>query len=279
VKGEVDLLASLSTDLVPVLKASKDVVVTPNDPLGYQLFLVINHLQPPFDKKEAREALLWAVKQNEFMTSIDADPKNWEECAAVFGCGTPNESKAGGAPLLKGDIAKAKALLKQAGYDGRPIAVMDPTDNPTLHPPALVAGETLRRMGMAVDVQAMDWSTLTQRRASKVPVAQGGWNLFITNAAITGISNPLLHVYVRNCDQAWYGWPCDARIPELTKKWSLESDPAKRKQLVDELQRIHLESVTYVPLGQYRNLIAYRKSISGVIPGPALVFWNMEKKG
>jgi peptide/nickel transport system substrate-binding protein len=195
----------------------------------------------------------------------------------VFGCGTPNESAAGGASLRSGDVGKAKSLLKQAGYDGRPIIIMDPTDNPTLHAPALVAGETLRRMGMAVDVQAMDWSTLTQRRASKAPVAQGGWNIFVTNSTITGISNPLLHVYVRNCDQAWYGWACDPRIPELTRQWGFESDPVKRKQMVDELQRLHLENVTYVPLGQYRNVIAYRKSITGVIPGPALVFWNMEK--
>jgi peptide/nickel transport system substrate-binding protein len=36
--------------------------------------------------------------------------------------------------------------------------------------------------------------------------------------------------------------------------------------------------VTYVPLGQYRNVIAYRKAQTGDIPGPALIYWNIEKK-
>jgi peptide/nickel transport system substrate-binding protein len=277
VKGEIDLLASLSTDLIPFLQTSKDVIVTPNDPLGYQLFMVVNHLQPPFDKPEARRALLHGIKQSDFLASVDADPQHWRECAAVFGCGAPNESKAG-TEQFSYDLNAAKTLLKQANYDGRPLVVMDPTDNPTLHPPALVAADALKKLGANVDLQAMDWSTLTQRRASKAPTSEGGWNVFITNATITGIENPLLHIYVRNCDQAWYGWACDPKIPELTRAWGSESDPTKRRQIIDELQRLHLTDVTYVPLGQYRNVIAYRKGMKGLIASPALFFWNIEKE-
>ena len=45
-----------------------------------------------------------------------------------------------------------------------------------------------------------------------------------------------------------------------------ESDAMKRKQMVDELQRLHLENVTCVPLGHYRNVTAYRTTIKGIIP-------------
>ena len=58
----------------------------------------------------------------------------------------------------------------------------------------------------------------------------------------------------------------------------LESDPAKRRQLVDELQGVHLDSVTYVPLGRYRPAIIHRKELTGLIPGPALFYWNIQKK-
>jgi peptide/nickel transport system substrate-binding protein len=275
-KGEVDLLESPSNDLLAPLEASPQITVAPNDPLGYQLFLVINHLQPPFDNKAARQALMHAVKQSEFMAAAIGDPKRWSECPAIYGCGAPNDTKAG-SELLAYDLDKAKALLKEAGYDGRPIAVLDPTDNATLHGGALMLRETLIRLGAAADVMALDWSTLLQRRASKNAPPQGGWNLFVTNATVTGISSPLLNTFNRNCEQAWYGWACDPRIPELTKQWTLETDPDKRKQLTDALQRAQLESVTNVPLGQYRNVIAYRKTLSGVIPGPALFYWNIEK--
>ena len=41
--------------------------------------------------------------------------------------------------------------------------------------------------------------------------------------------------------------------------------------------RVHVEQVTSIPLGQYRSVIAHRRSLRGVIPGPALFHWNVEK--
>jgi peptide/nickel transport system substrate-binding protein len=275
--GEVDLLESPSNDLVRTIENNADLVVAPNDPLGYQLFMIVNHLHPPFDKKEARQALMWGIRQTDYLQAVIGDAKRYTPCPAVYGCGGPNESRVGGEALLGYDLDKAKALLKAAGYDGKPIVVMDPADNSVLHPAALMTAQTLRRIGAVADTQAMDWSTLTQRRASKNLPTQGGWNLFVTNATLTGIANPLLHIFAKNCDEAWYGWPCDKRIVDLSRQWALETDAAKRKQITDELQRVHMENVSYIPLGQYRSVIAYRKALKGVLPGPALFYWNVEK--
>jgi pimeloyl-ACP methyl ester carboxylesterase len=49
------------------MEASPQVTVAQNDPLGYQLFMAVNHLHPPFDKKEARQALMLGVKQADFL--------------------------------------------------------------------------------------------------------------------------------------------------------------------------------------------------------------------
>jgi peptide/nickel transport system substrate-binding protein len=149
---------------------------------------------------------------------------------------------------------------------------MDPADNGQLHPGALIAAETLRRLGMTVDLQTMDWSTLTVRRAQKI-----GWNLFVTNATVTGIANPLLDNYAKQCDDAWYGWPCNTHIADLTRAWSLETDPTQRERIQRELERAHIEQVTLIPVGQYQSVIAARKSLTGIIPGPALFYWNIDK--
>lgn len=275
ITGEMDVLESPAPDLIGMLKSSIAIDVRPNDPLGYTLFMVINHLQPPFDTLESRQALAMAVDQAGFMQATVGDRTPWRKCAAMFGCGTADGSDAG-AGAIGGDMAQARALFAKH-YDGRPIVVMDPSDNATLHPGALVAAETLRQLGAKVDLQAMDWSTLTQRRASKKPASDGGWNIFVTNATITGIANPLLNTFAKNCGDAWYGWPCDERIAKLTNEWAEETDPAKRRAIDEELQRLHLEQVTYVPLGQYRSVIAARKNLTGIIPGPALFYWNVEK--
>ncbi|WP_421995084.1 hypothetical protein [Roseococcus sp.] len=44
-----------------------------------------------------------------------------------------------------------------------------------------------------------------------------------------------------------------------------------------ELNRLHIESVTTIPLGQYRSSIAYREQLRGFIPAPAVFYWNIEK--
>ena len=226
--GEFDLLESPAPDLVQVLQRAVGVTAAPNDPLGYQLFMVLNHLHPPFDKVEARRALLSAVRQSDFMNATAGDRLPWRECAAVFGCDAdePAQRDTLGWPAY--DPAKGAEMLRAAGYDGRPIVVMDPADNAVLHPGALLAADALRRIGANVDLQAMDWSALVQKRASKEPPAKGGWNAFVTNATITGISNPLLNTFARHCDEAWFGWPCNPRVGALIRAWTFETDPAAR---------------------------------------------------
>ena len=277
IAGEFDLLESPAPDLIPLLRKSNGVVAEPNDPLGYQLFMVLNHLLPPFDKLPARQALLMAVKQSDFLLATVGDKEPWRECAAAFGCTASGESemRALGWPAF--DVAKATALFASSGYDGRPVVVMDPADNAVLHAPALVAANTLRAIGAKVDLQSIDWSTLVQRRASKSPTDQGGWNVFVTNATVTGISNPLLDNFAGNCEQGWYGWPCNPKAVALKDAWARETDPAKRQVIATELERLILDDVTLIPLGQYRSLIAYRNNLKGIIPGPALFYWNVEK--
>ena len=130
------------------------------------------------------------------------------------------------------DAEKAKSMIEAAGAGSQSVTLMDPADNSTLHPAALIATQSLRRVGFDVQVEAMDWSTLTQRRASKKPPDEGGWNVFITNATATGIANPLTHNFVKNCEQAWYGWPCDPRIVELSRDWASRDRPEDKRHAI-----------------------------------------------
>ena len=38
----------------------------------------------------------------------------------------------------------------------------------------------LTRIGFNVDLQAMEWGSVVQRRASREPIDKGGWNIFYT---------------------------------------------------------------------------------------------------
>ena len=65
-----------------------------------------------------REAVLNLVDQKNYMRAAAGDPKYWRTCAALFGCGTPNETVAGASDLLHApDFVKAKALIMPSQSD------------------------------------------------------------------------------------------------------------------------------------------------------------------
>ena len=127
--GEIDYLQNPAMDTYPVLKANPKVRFVTVDPTGSMVWIRPNHLQPPFDNPKARQALLHAIDQTAILQAIGAPAENARPfCGSFFMCGTPMETSAGTAGLEKPDLEKAKALLKESGYDGRPVIFMQPSD-------------------------------------------------------------------------------------------------------------------------------------------------------
>src|SRR5436305_2475550 len=117
--GEADWFEQPPQDILPVFAANKDISVAITDPFGSIGVLRFNHLLPPFDNPKMREAVLNLVDQKDYMRAVAGDEKYWKSCDALFICGTPLASEAGADELLHGpNVAKAKELIKEAGYKG-----------------------------------------------------------------------------------------------------------------------------------------------------------------
>ncbi len=69
------------------------------------------------------------------------------------------------------DYDRTKRELQAAGYKDEKIVLMVPSDVPFLNAASDVAADMMKRAGMNVDYQAVDWGTAVQRRASKNPPA------------------------------------------------------------------------------------------------------------
>ena len=54
------------------------------------------------------------------------------------------------------------------------------------------------------------------------------------------------------------------------------ADQAKRKQLAEEIQRVALDEVAYVPWGEWSLPTAFRKNVQGVPKFVVPVFWNVK---
>ena len=280
ISGEVDYIESPPVDLLPLLEAADDVKVEVFNKLCNQLMFRLNHLHPPFNNVKARRAALAAIDQIGFLKAVIGDPRYYKECPAMFMCGSSLATDKGADIIMKSDYALSKKLLKEAGYDGTPIVVMQSTDVDVLNNLGPTAAQHLRRGGFKVDLQAMDWQTLVARRAKKDKPADGGWNVFMTSWTGTDILNPILAAGFNagGAEKGWFGWPDDAKMEALRDQFAKETDPAKQKAIAEAIQVRAMEVVTHGHGGQWTKPAAWSTDLSNVIGGPFPIFWNLTKK-
>jgi peptide/nickel transport system substrate-binding protein len=81
-----------------------------------------------------------------------------------------------------------------------------------------------------------------------------------------------------SCDKAMFGWPCDETIEKFRDQFAKESDSAKQKQIVEDLQKYWVDHPTHVNVGQWYAPIARRNTVEGNMIAPVTVFWNVTKK-
>ena len=113
--GEVDWWEQLPPDLIPVLAKNKGIKVENIDPLGSMGMIRFNFLYPPFNNPKMRQALLYAVDQNDYVVGIAGDPKNGRTCYSYFTCGTPLSSEVGAERRMYLPFAALAALAVVGG--------------------------------------------------------------------------------------------------------------------------------------------------------------------
>jgi len=275
INGEVDYFESPANDLMPLLESNEGITVEINDPLGNIGFSRFNHLLPPFDNADVRRAAIMAMKQDDYMQGAVGDQKFWKTCYSVYPCGTPLQNDMGSDVMKTGDLEKAKAALVAANYDGTPVVIMQPTDIPLLSAFSLITAEKLRNIGMKVDVQAMDWSTLTSRRAKRDPVADGGWNIFHTWWIGADVIDPMAIAFSGDPEKGWFGWPKDADLETARSAYAKATTAEEKKASAEKVQERLWAIGASGHLGQFFVPVAYRNNVKGLIKSPVQFFWNM----
>jgi peptide/nickel transport system substrate-binding protein len=277
--GEVDWWETPLSDLVPVLKASKDINVGIGDPLGNIGAFRMNHLFPPFNNLKVRQAVATALNQEDYMRAIVGDDdKLWKPLPGFFTPGTPGYTEAGGDMFKMKNVAAAKKLLAESGYKGEPVTCVVAQDMAATKSMGDVTAELLKSIGMNVDFVATDWGTVGARRAQKTPPGQGGWSMFHTWHAGADCINPSSYTAIRaNGDKAWFGWPDVPAVETEVTNWFNAKSAAEEKAAIDRLNKAAVENVVYVPTGFYLGYQAWRKNVSGVTSGPIPFAWGVSK--
>ncbi len=278
--GEVDWWENPISDLVPVLRRNRNILVDIADPLGNIGSFRMNHLHPPFNHVKARRAILMAMSQEDYMRALVGDDERlWRPLPGFFTPGTPLYTEEGG-DILKGprDLDGAKRLLAESGYSGQPVTCIVAQDQSITKAQGDVTADLLKRLGMNVDFVATDWGTVGQRRAMKNPPGQGGWQVFHTWHAGADCVNPASYNAVRGTgDNAWFGWPTSQATEAAIAEWFEAPDLEAEKRAIAKVNRAAMEDVVYAPTGFFLSYTAWRRNVTGIQKGPLPFFWGVGK--
>ena len=178
--------------------------------------------------------------------------------------------------------AKARELLKQSGYDGKPITILHATDIHVMNQSVLVIAKQLREIGFNVQLASSDWGGVVARRSNKNPPAQGGWNVFFTWGGGNATSSPIsLTGHAANGDKAWFGWPSNELHEQLRNEWAAAPTVEARREVTRRMNRNMMEYVHDIKTGQWTQPAAYRSDrLKGILPVPEVIpWWNVERIG
>ncbi|MCC7281377.1 MAG: ABC transporter substrate-binding protein [Acetobacteraceae bacterium] len=278
--GEVDFVEQPPIDTIAALESDPDIKTAIVAPLGNVGWIRLNFLYPPFNNAKARQAVLWSVNQADHMKATFVEERYYRTCGSLFTCGTPMENDANTEWFKKGpSVERAKALLRESGYNGEPVTLLQATNILYMSNAAQILAQELRAIGMNIQMIPMDWSGVVQRRAVKAPPAQGGWNIFITSADGLSVSNPIwLAGHAATGERGWFGWPTDERHEQLRDAWVKAPDLEHRQTIAREMQDNAWNFVPHAYFGQWSAPVAYRANVTGwPITAGVRPLWNVTK--
>lgn len=119
--AEIDYVQMPLIDLFPPLKQDANVALIEASRPGRQLVFRFNWLTKPFDHAKNRQAAWYALNQEDFLKGFIGNADYYETCHSIFACNTRWQTEIGMDSLVRSDVARAKALLQEAGYDSTPV--------------------------------------------------------------------------------------------------------------------------------------------------------------
>ncbi len=268
--NEIDWWENPTVDLIPSLQRNRNLVLENKDPAGSIGCLRFNHLIPPFDNVKLRQAVQMAMSQKDIMEAVaGAVPSMIRVPSGMFIPGSPLATDEGFDMVRTwGNIEAAKKAVIESGYKGERIVVLSATSIPSIWQMAQVANDVLKRIGLNIDLVAVEWGTVVQRRASQETIDKGGWNIFYTYLGGNGNLSPAgMSAQRGNGKAAWFGWPTMPKVEELREAWFEAPTIDAQKDLVRQMQREMWANVPYANLGSYVGFTGYHSYLKGMRDG------------
>ncbi len=242
-------------DTVRLMKdANYNVMVSKNPSVFLSFFF--NTSQPPFDRKEVRQALAYAIDRKRIvqnvmqgLTAPEALP--WATSSPAFDA-AKNESFAF-------DPARAKSMLAAAGASNVEFEILYSVARPEHQAMANIFQGDLAQIGVKATLKSAELASYFSQ------VQAVSYNGMAAGSGVSSQLQPqtlLLGVYhspVVNLS----GYKSEAWA-QLVDAVSSELDPSKRKDLYQQIDQFLLDEAWNLPVTHSPNRVATRKTVNGL---------------
>jgi peptide/nickel transport system substrate-binding protein len=277
-KGDIDIARNLQPDDIKGLAGNNDIKIE-KKAKGAVYYLGLNQKNKYLKIPQVRQAFKYLIDYKGMVSTIlDGRATIHQSFLPKGFLGALEETP------FSLNVAKAKALLKEAGLEGGFSVTMDTRNNEPTTSMGLAIQASLAYAGIKLEIIPGEGKqTLTKYRARNHDIYIGRWGPDYmdphTNAD-TFARNPDNSDNAKSKPLAWRNaWA----IPEMTKKADaavLESDGAKRAEMYLALQREHQQVSPFVIMFQDIEILGRRSNVNGFILGPSFDsnFYHMTTK-
>jgi len=268
--GQFDYADQLPVESISrVEKAGASVVPILTKSFGFP-YLVLNTKEGVLASPAMRQAVQTAFGPGEMMAAAFGDTRFFSIESNHFPQGTPYYSQAGADKYNRRDAAAARDMAAKAGYNGQPVRIMASRQYEFHYNMALVMAEELKRAGMKVELQVVDWATLVQRRNDPKL-----WDIYVTHSG--QFPEPMLSP-PQLSDGAPGWWSSPAKQTVLAA-FNQEMDPVKRGALWGKVQQVVYDEVPYINVGKFNSLSGRAQRLQNYTPSAWPFFWNTAVTG
>ena len=277
--GDALMIKDVPTQEITTLKDRSDFHI---DPILGTYYLDLNTTLDEFKDPKVREALSLALDRKYISETITAGTytpasgfvsegvTDWNGTA--WQDNITDKSAYINIDDHAGNLAKAKELLKEAGYEngvGLPEMVYSTNDASYHKKIAEYLQQAWGELGLKVQVNIVEWKSFTpQRRSGKYQIARDGWVMDyndpsnILELALTGNGN----------NNAKYSNP---EFDALMSKAATEKDPQTRFGYLHQAEDFIMKDTAMVPLLYYNDFYLQSDKITGSWHSPD-GFWHFE---
>ena len=264
--GEYDVAEDISPDFYARAKGNPGVQAVVIKPLSWP-FIIFNKKEGLFTNKKLRQALAVALDMEPILQAAGGGKEFFSLDSSVY---QPEikawYTTAGREHYNQKNVELAKKLMKEAGYTGQPIRWMSTKQYDIIYNTGLTAKAQLEKVGFNIDLQVLEWSTVTQRRTKP-----DLWDIFVTFNSLSP-EPPLYQAWLA---KDWPGWWEDSKRDDLLAKFDVEADAHKRYAIWEDLQKLVWEEVPIVKLGDLNGLALASSKVKGLWPTYLMPYYNV----